>query len=154
MRGYKIDRNYSSCNLNPYCVGGQGHLLFKNSVLKTKVWIQILGFSELKTDARKGNFWNGCTQGFFCTPMYVTRKAIWTDARNGLWATGARKVWGNCGCAQPTSRMHATPLILCLSLPCSISPKYSHIRSHTRTKCTHTLSHARIILFDSQHKKS
>ena len=60
------------------------------------VWIRMLVLSDLKTDARKGHFWNGCMQGSFWAPMHATRKAIVTDARNGLLAvkkTTSQNVW-------------------------------------------------------------
>ena len=56
----------------------------KNPVVRTKVRIQILIFCDLKPDARKGHFWNGCTQGSFWSPMRATRRDILTDVRNGL----------------------------------------------------------------------
>ena len=59
---------------------------------------------HLKMDAHKGHFWNGCAQGSFGTLMRATRKAILTDACNGLWATDTRKVWDK-------SRMHATCIL-------------------------------------------
>jgi len=61
----------------------------------------MLVFRDLKTDARKGRFWNGCTQGSSWAPMRATRNAILTDARNGLLGNGCCKVWGK-------SRMRAT----------------------------------------------
>jgi len=63
-------------------------LCCKNAVVKPKVWIQMLVLSDLKMDARKGHFWNGCTQGSFCALMRANRKAILTDARNGLLGNG------------------------------------------------------------------
>jgi len=59
VRGYtiiRIDRNHSSCNLNPNGVGGWVILCCKTPVATTKVQIQMLVFSDLKTDARKGHF--------------------------------------------------------------------------------------------------
>ena len=41
----------------------------------------MLVSSDLKTDARKGHFWNGCTQGSCGTRMRATRKAIAMVAR-------------------------------------------------------------------------
>jgi len=52
------------------------------------VRIHMLVFSDLKTSARMGHFWNGCTQGSFGTPMRATRMAILTDACNGLLGNG------------------------------------------------------------------
>ena len=74
-------------------------LCWKNPMVKTKVRIQMLVFSDLKTDARKGHFWNGCTQESFWALICATRKAILTDARNGLL--------GN-GCAQGTGQIPDT----------------------------------------------
>jgi len=41
-----------------------------------------------KTDVHKGDFWNRCTQGSFGAQMRATRKAILTDAHNGLLGNG------------------------------------------------------------------
>jgi len=59
-------------------------LCCKTQVVKVKVRVQTLVFSHMKTDACKGYFWNGCTQGSFWALMRATRKVVWTDARNGL----------------------------------------------------------------------
>ena len=84
----------------------------KNPVVKTKVSdvrIQILGFSDLKTDARKSHFYNVCTQESFWAPNLATRKTILTDARNGLLGNGFTQGMGQIpdvrnlppGCTQP-----------------------------------------------------
>ena len=39
-------------------------------------------------DPRKDNFWNGCTQESCGARMCATRRAILTDARNGLLGNG------------------------------------------------------------------
>jgi len=56
--------------------------------------MQILVFSDMKTDARKGHFWNGCTKGSFWARMRATRKAILTDARNRLLSNGCAQGMG------------------------------------------------------------
>ena len=82
---------------------------FENPVVKPKVRFQTLVCNDLKTDARKGHFWNGCTQGSFWALMRATRKAILTDARNGLLGNGCAQGMGKIldarnldpGCTQP-----------------------------------------------------
>jgi hypothetical protein len=69
----------------------------------------MLVLVTVKTDACKGRFWNGCTQGSFWAPMRATRKAILTAARNGLLSNGcAQGMWQipdarnlHPGCGQP-----------------------------------------------------
>ena len=63
-------------------------LCCKNAVVKTKIRIQTLVFIDFKTDACKGQFWNGCTRGSFCALMLRTRMAILTVARDGLLGNG------------------------------------------------------------------
>jgi len=73
------------------------------------VRIQMLVFDDLKTDACRCHFWNGCTQGSFWATMCATRKAIVTDARNGLLGNGCAQGMGRIpdahnlhpGCTQP-----------------------------------------------------
>jgi len=72
----------------------------------------MLFFCDLKTDARKGHVWNGCTQGSFdahnqkghCDGCQCTQRTFEQRMRTRYGA--------NPGYTQPTSRMHATPLIL------------------------------------------
>jgi len=40
------------------------------------VCIQLFVFCDMNTNARKGHFWNGCTQGSFWATMCAIRKAI------------------------------------------------------------------------------
>jgi len=54
----------------------------KNPVVRTKVRIQILIFCDLKPDARKGHFWNGCTQGSFWT---IDDRQSTTDRVTRMW---------------------------------------------------------------------
>jgi len=66
-------------------------------------------FGDLKSIARKGHFRNGCTQRSFGTLIRETRKAILTDARNGLLGNGFAQGMGQIPyarnlyprCAQP-----------------------------------------------------
>jgi len=69
----------------------------------------MLGFSDLKTDARKGHFSNGCTEGSSCAQIRATRKAILTEAHNELLGNGCAQGMGQTpdacnlhhGCGQP-----------------------------------------------------
>jgi len=92
MRGWTNDRNHFSWHASATwtltMLAVRASLCCTNPVVKTKVRIQMLVFSDLKTNARKDHFWNGCTQGFFCAPMRATRKAILTDVRNRLLGNG------------------------------------------------------------------
>ena len=66
----------------------------------------------VKTDACKGHFWNGCTQGSFWAPMRATRKAILTDVRNGLLGNG-------CAHGMPVGQI---PDVLNLHPGCKATP--------------------------------